>query len=340
MEKLRVGILSTGNIAETMAGTICKMEEAQVYAVASRTKEKAEAFAEKYGAQKAYSSYEEFAKDENIDVVYVATPMSAHYENVKMLLNCGRNVLCEKSFALNEKQAKEMTALAREKNLLLAEAIWVRYMPMWKTIREVLDSGVIGKPMTATANLCYLIDQVPRLMDLKLGGGALLDVGVYVMNFASLVFGDDIEKIHSTAIMTDTGVDAQNSITLIYPGGEMAVLNSSLRVLSDRKGMVYGTKGFIIVENINNFESITVYNEKAEKIAFYQRPEQITGYEYEVLACKKALENGWIECPEMTHEATHKIMVQMDAIRAQWGMKYPEEMTTTDKFTEMHKNYM
>lgn len=184
-------------------------------------------FCRKIWRVQAYGSYEELAADEQVDLVYVATPMSEHYENVNMLLRHGRNVLCEKSFALNEKQAAEMFALAKEKKLLLTEAIWVRYMPMWKTLKEVLESGVIGKPMTVTANLCYLIDQVPRLMSLELGGGALLDVGVYVMNFASLVFGDEIEKITSTAVMTDTGVDAQNSITLTYPGGEMAVLNSS-----------------------------------------------------------------------------------------------------------------
>lgn len=218
-----------------------------------------------------------------------------------------------------------MFALAKEKKLLLTEAIWVRYMPMWKTLREVLESGVIGKPMTVTANLCYLIDQVPRLMSLELGGGALLDVGVYVMNFASLVFGDEIEKITSTAVMTDTGVDAQNSITLTYPGGEMAVLNSSLRVLSDRKGIIYGTKGYVIVENINNFESITVYNENREVKAVYEQPGQITGYEYEVLACKAAIEEGLLECPEMPHKETLEIMRQMDAVRKQWGMRYPGE---------------
>ena len=187
MEKLRVGILSTGNIAATMAGTVKQMKEARVCAVASRNLEKAEKFAERFEIPKAYGSYEELAKDEELDVVYVATPMSEHYENVKMLLNHGRNVLCEKSFALNKKQAEEMIHLAEEKGLLLTEAIWVRYMPMWKTLRQVLDCGMIGEPMTATANLCYLIDQVPRLMELKLGGGALLDVGVYVLNFASLV---------------------------------------------------------------------------------------------------------------------------------------------------------
>lgn len=326
MEKLRVGILSTGNIAATMAKTIEQMQEAEVCAVASRNQEKAEHFAQRFQIPKAYGSYEELAKDENIDVVYVATPMSEHYENVKLLLENGRNVLCEKSFALNEKQAEEMLQLAKQKNLLLTEAIWVRYMPMWKTLRQVLDSGIIGEPMTVTANLCYLIDKVPRLMELSLGGGALLDVGVYVLNFASLVFGDEILDITTTAIMTEGGVDAQNSMTFTYPGGKMAVLNSSLRVLSDRKGVIYGTKGYVIVENINNFESIAVYNQDREQIAFYEQPAQISGYEYEVLACKEALEKGWKECQDMPHEETLRIMWQMDRIREKWGMKYPREV--------------
>jgi len=325
MEKIRVGLLGAGNISGVMAETLQQMKEAELYAIASRTLAKAKDFAAEYGVKQAYGSYEELAEDEQGDLGYVATPMSEHYENVKMLLEHGKNVLCEKSFALNEEQAEEMLALAKEKNLLLTEAIWVRYMPMWKTIRQVLDSGIIGKPMTVTANLCYLIDKVPRLMKPELGGGALLDVGVYVMNFASLVFGNDIQSITSTAVMTETGVDAQNSITLTYPGGEMAILNSSLRVLSDRQGIIYGTQGFAVVENINNFESITVYNENREVKAVYERPEQISGYEYEVLACKEALENGWTECPDMPHEETLEIMRQMDAVRKQWGFDYPQE---------------
>ncbi len=325
MKKLRVGILSTGSIAATMAGTVAKMKEAEVYAVASRTKEKAEKFAVRFGAQKAYGSYEEMADDENVDLVYVATPISEHYENVKMLIDHGRNVLCEKAFAVNEKQAAEMTALAEEKGVLLAEAIWVRYMPMWTTLKQILDSGAIGEPMTLTCNLCYLIDRVPRLVKPELAGGALLDVGVYTINFASLVFGDEIETITTRALMTDTGVDAQNSITFTYPGGRMAILNSSLRVLSDRKGIIYGTKGFVIVENINNFESITVYNENREVTAVCEQPPQITGYEYEILACAEAIRRGQTQCPQMTHAQTLRIMAQMDAVRAEWGLKYPRE---------------
>lgn len=325
VEKLRVGILSTGNIAATMAETVSRMKEAEVYAVASRSLEKAEAFAERFQIEKAYGSYEEMAADENVDLVYVASPMSEHYENVKMLISHGRNILCEKAFALNEEQASEMLMLAKKKGVLLAEAMWVRYMPMWNTIRKVLHSGIIGEPMTVTANLCYLIGDVPRLIQPELGGGALLDVGVYTLNFASMIFGNQIEKMVSTAVMTDTGVDAQNSLTLIYPGGKMAILNSSLRVLSDRQGIIYGTKGMAVVENCNNFEKLTVYGPDRKVLAVYDRPEQITGYEYEVLACKEAIEKGETECWQMPHKEILEIMALMDTARRQWGMKYPME---------------
>ena len=218
-----------------------------------------------------------------------------------------------------------MTELAREKGVLLAEAMWVRYMPMWNTIRQVLAEGAIGEPMTLTANLCYLIGDVPRLLKPELGGGALLDVGVYAMNFASMVFGNQVEKMVSTAVMTDTGVDAQNSITLIYPGGKMAILNSSMRVLSDRQGIIYGTEGFAVVENINNFQTLTIYDRNRQVTAEYHCPEQITGYEYEVLACKEAIEKGLTQCPQMPHKEILEIMGLMDQARSQWGMKFPME---------------
>ena len=325
MEKLRVGVLSTGNIAATMAETLRCMEDVELYAVASRCQEKADAFAEKYGFEKAFGTYEEMAADEKVDLVYVATPISEHCSHVKMLLENGRNVLCEKAFAVNAREAEEMTALSKEKGLLLAEAMWVRYMPMARTLQEVLASGAIGTPYTLTANLGYLLESVPRMMKPELAGGALLDVGVYTLTFASIAFGDDISSIDTSVIMTDTGVDAQSSITIGYPDGKMSVLNSSLRALSDRQGIIYGTKGFLVVENINNFESITVYNEKREVTARYDQPKQISGYEYEVRACKKAIEEGMCECPDMPHSETLRIMEKMDAVREKWGFRYPME---------------
>ena len=324
-KKYNIGIIGSGNIAGVMADTIKRMKNVRLYAVASRSKVKADVFAEKYGCKKAYGSYEELASDSKVDLVYIATPHSEHYENAKLCLLNGKPVLCEKAFTANAAQAKELIRISQERRVLLAEAIWTRYMPMLATIREVLGSGIIGEPKTLTANLGYLIERVARLQEPALAGGALLDVGVYTMNFASMIFGDDIETIESSCTYTKTGVDEQNSITIYYKDGRMAVLNSSMISLSDRKGIIYGTKGFAIIENINNYESITVFDPRYKEIASYKRPRQISGYEYEVEACIKALENGEIECGEMPHSEIIRMMEIMDGLRAKWGIVYPFE---------------
>lgn len=325
MEKLRIGILGTGGIAATLANTMLKMPDVELYGAASRSLKKAEEFASRFGIGHAYGSYEELALDPQIELVYIATPHSEHYSNAMLCLNHGKHVLCEKAFAVNAVQAREMIALAEEKQLLITEAMWVRYMPMVETLKSVLASGVIGEPLTLTASLCYLIERFPRLTDPNLAGGALLDVGVYTLTFASIVFGDEITSVDSTVIKTESGVDAQNSVTLRYPGGKMALLNSSIRVLSDRRGIIYGTRGYVEVENINNFESITVFDEQRNRKAFYERPKQISGYEYQIEACRKAIRENRTECPEMPHATTIKIIEMMDTLRQQWQIRYPFE---------------
>ena len=330
MGVLNVGIMGTGRIASVLAETMVQMPEVCLYGAASRCLEKAEDFAARFSIKKAYGSYEELAADSEVQLIYVATPHSEHSRNARLCLEHGKHVLCEKSFAANYSQAKEMIDLAQEKKLMITEAMWVRYMPMADTLKEVLASGIIGEPMTLTANLAYLVSDKHRIVAPELAGGALLDVGVYTLNFASLVFGDEITDITSSVIKTETGVDAQNSITLLYPGGKMAVLNSSIQVLSDRQGIIYGTKGFLVVENINNFESISVYNTGRKLVGSYQRPEQITGYEYQVLASKDAIEQGWTECPQMPHQTTLHVMKVMDELRRQWGIRYPFETTNEE----------
>lgn len=325
MEQLRMGIMGTGNIARTMAETIKQMENVKLCAVASRTLKKAEDFAKEYGFERAYGTYEELAEDKETELIYIATPHSEHCANAILCLNQGKHVLCEKAFAVNEAEAVNMIKLAKEKQLLITEAMWVRYMPMVQTLKKVIASGKIGAPYTLTANLGYLIDHVERMNNPALAGGALLDVGVYTLTFASVAFGDDLEKVDSTVIKKETGVDAQNSITLTYKDGKMAILNSSMRVLSDRQGIIYGTKGFIVVENINNFESIRVYDENRNMIEEHLRPKQISGYEYQVDACQKAIRNHQTECMEMPHEETIFIMGLMDQLRSQWGLRYPME---------------
>lgn len=325
MGVLKVGIMGTGRIASVLAETMVQMPEICLYGAASRSLEKAEDFAARFSIKKAYGSYEELAADSEVQLIYIATPHSEHSSNARLCLEHGKHVLCEKSFAANYSQAKEMIDLAQEKNLMITEAMWVRYMPMADTLKEVLASGIIGEPMTLTANLAYLVSDKHRIMAPELAGGALLDVGVYTLNFASLVFGDEITDITSSVIKTESGVDAQNSITLLYPGGKMAVLNSSIQVLSDRQGIIYGTKGFLVVENINNFESISVFNTDRKLVSSYQRPEQITGYEYQVLASKAAIEQGETQCPQMPHQTTLQVMKVMDELRKQWGIRYPFE---------------
>lgn len=323
--KANIGILGTGNIAAVMASTIENMKGVKLYAVASREKVKADVFAGRYGCKKAYGSYEELAADKKVDLIYIATPHSEHFSNAKMCIEYGKPVLCEKAFTANAMQAEELFKLAEEKGVFITEAMWTRYMPMLTTIREVIGSGVIGEPRTLTANLGYVIDHVERLKNPALAGGALLDVGVYPLNFALMIFGHNIDKIVSGCTYTDTGVDEQNNITLQYLDGRVAHLNSSMNSLSDRMGIIYGTKGYIIVENINNFESVSVYDSNYKKVGVYKCPKKISGYEYEVEASIRAIKDHQLECVEMPHSETIRVMRIMDGLRKEWGIIYPFE---------------
>jgi predicted dehydrogenase len=325
MGKTKMAILGAGAIARLMAETISKMENVDAYAITARDLERAEKFANEFGFEKAYGSYEEMLKDEKVDVVYIATPHSHHYEHSIMCLNHGKHVLCEKAFTANAKQAEEVIKLAESKGLLITEAIWTRYMPMAKTLNELIESGIIGEVTSLNTNLGYVMTHKARLMKPELAGGALLDVGVYTLNFASMIFGDKIKSMSSSVIKTESGVDAQNSITLCFEDGKMAILNSSMLAITDRQGVINGNKGYIVVENINNYEKIRVFSLDRKEIAVYDAPEQITGYEYEVESAIRSIKNKEIECPEMPHKETIRIMKLMDSLRYEWGVRYPFE---------------
>ena len=319
---MKIGILGAGSIAHKMAETVRSMEKTEIYAVASRSLEKAEDFAKQYHIPKAYGNYEDMVKDSSVDLVYVATPHSHHYEHVKLCLENGRNVLCEKAFMINSAQAKEVVRIAREKKLLLAEAIWTRYMPSRELIREAVDSGIIGRVTSLTANLGYAIGNKERLVRSDLGGGALLDLGVYPVNFALMVFGEDYQEVSAQGILSNQGVDLQNSITLTWKNGRMALLHSNMEALTDRRGIIHGDKGYLVVENINNCEAISAYDLDRKLIKQYEIPEQITGFEYEVESCRRALENGETECKEMPLSDSIAVMEMMDRIRELLGIRY------------------
>ncbi len=323
--RLRVGIMGTGRIACKMAETLRETKGVTCYAVGSRSSENATRFAQSYGVKKSYGSYQELVNDPKVDLIYVATPHSEHYDNVMLALMAGKNVICEKTFMLNEDQARKVFDFAQEKKLLVTEAMWTRYMPMIDKLKEVLASNVIGETTMLTANLGYNIVYKDRINQPSLGGGALLDLGVYVLNFASMVFGNDVADIASICTFNNLGMDMQDSITLRYTDGRMAVLNATTLSNSDRSGIIYGSKGYIVVDNVTNPDGISVYDNEYRKIAYYKRPKQKTGYEYEIEACVKALSQGWIECPQMPHSETLKMLNMMDFIRRNNHIVFPGE---------------
>lgn len=326
---LHMAILGAGRIAATMAETINCMNQVgnhavSLYAVAARDLERAQQFADTHGVERAYGSYEEMLQDQQVQLVYVATPHSHHYQHVMMCLEHGKHVLCEKAFAANAQQTREMLQRATDKGLLLTEAIWTRYQPMREVISQVVNSGVIGEPRMLTANLGYEIMGKERIVEPALAGGALLDVGIYPLNFAEMVFGAP-DQVHAVGVLSDKGVDFQDSMTLTWKDGKMAVLNAGANCVSDRMGVIYGTRGFAVVENINNPQSITVYDAQYQQAEHHPCPAQLTGYEYEVVEAARCIEAGALECPSMPHQDTVHMMELMDEIRHQMGVRYPFE---------------
>lgn len=323
---MNIAFIGAGRIANTLASTMARMEDVNLYAVAARDLSRAQAFAAQYGFDKAYGSYEEMLCDPQVELVYIATPHSHHAQHMKLCIEHGKNVLCEKAFTLNAAQAREVAALAKEKGVYVAEAIWTRYMPSRQLINEALASGVIGNVSTLTCSLSYPVTYKERIVRPELAGGALLDVGIYGLNFALMHFGDDILRTDSSVAFTDTGVDAQETITLHYRDGKMAVITAGVLARSDRKGIFYGDKGYIIVENINNPQSISVYNLSDELVEKIEVPAQITGYEYQIREAMASIRAGQLEAASMPLSESIAVMERMDSLRKDWGLVYPMEL--------------
>ncbi len=325
MEKIKFAILATGNIAGSMAEAVSRLDIFECYAAASRSYEKAKSFADQWGFEKAYGSYEEMVEDSEVELVYVASPHSHHYQHAKLCLEHGKHVLLEKAFTVNASQAEELITLAREKGLLLAEAFWPRYMPSRKMIADLITQGTIGEVRSVIADFGAPLTHVERLSNPKLAGGALLDLGVYPLNFALTIFTGKVLDIQSSAVMSPEGVDWMNGITLTFEDNKMAVLHSNMLAYMDNRGIIYGDKGYIEMGDLNNCSEIRVYDENKKLTGCYPVPEQINGYEYEAIACAEAIRSGQIECVQMPHSETMRLMKILDAVREQWGFKLPCE---------------
>ena len=323
--RIRVGIMGTGAIARKMAATIKHTRGLSLYAVGSREQETAESFASEFKCKKAYGSYEALVQDSKVDLVYVATPNSAHYDCAKLALNNGKPVLVEKPFMLNEKQAQEILDLGKEKGLFVQEAMWTRFLPLAAEMQEVIASGLIGDVRSLTAHICAPIADKQRIADPALGGGALLDMGVYVLTFASLFFGDEVSDIASLASKNSLGADEQTGILLRYADGKVASLTCTALTPGKHEGVIYGSGGYLVTDGITSFKSFSVYDNHGKRIFRKRAKKHKDGYSYELLASASALREQKAECEQMSHESTLKIMNMMDFIRKQIRVSYPGE---------------
>ena len=366
MEKiLKFAILGCGHIATKMAAAVKTLENrgmgVECYAVASRSLDKAKKFADEYGFGRAYGSYEELARDPAVDLIYVATPHSEHYNNILLCLEHNKNLLVEKAFTANALMASEVVALAKEKGVFISEAMWTRFLPAVQMVKDWILDGEIGKVESVEADFSMPLSHIERLQKPELAGGALLDLGIYSLTFADIFLTDEAvcrigKEIPASAGMTSggdcaemtsggecianhivqtktkcvkfhTGVDATDWIDLVYANGQVAHLKTSMVAPLKNEGVIYGTAGFIRVQNLNDMEEIQLFDVAGNLVESVRPPRIENCYEYEVLGCKAALEKGLKECPEMPHSKTMQMMTQMDNLRAAWGVSYPFELS-------------
>ncbi len=314
MGKVRTGIFGAGIMSGKIMETMYRVENIEPVAIASRSMERAREFAEKYKLPKAYGSYMDLLNDPGIDMVYIATPNSEHAAHMKMCLEMGKAVFCEKPFTMYLQEAEEVLKLAKSKNLFTGEAIWTRYMPLYKEIQALRNSAELGKITAVTANLGYPVWERERIHSTELGGGAHMDVGIYPLTFIDAVAGIDYSEFHTMAHKVN-GVDQVSSIVLYYKEqGIIATILNSVAGPSDRQGIIYGTEGYAIVENINNFESIRIYDKEHKCIKEIMPPEQYSGYEYELEAAANAVIAGQTECAEVPHKKILEMMEAMEEI--------------------------
>jgi predicted dehydrogenase len=326
MEKIRWGILSTGSIAATFVRGLRELPEAVIVAVGSRTATSAEAFGARFDIPHRHASYEALAADPDVDVIYVGTPHNLHAANTMLCLEAGKAVLCEKPFAINAVEARAMVGLARERGLFLMEAMWTRFRPHMVALRRAIADGTIGEVRMLRAELCFRasFDPEQRLFNPALGGGALLDVGVYPIALAHMVFGAP-ERISSLATIGASGVDEQMTAVLGYAGGQLAICSAATRTATPASALLAGTEGWIEISSPWLPPAALTLRRRdgaADSLPF---TEVGNGYQYQAAEVHACLRAGRIESETMPHTESIAIMTTMDSIRDQWGLRYPME---------------
>jgi predicted dehydrogenase len=323
---IRWGILGTGAIAHKFATGLNDLDNIELLAVGSRTQTSADAFADEFKIERRHASYEALATDPDIDAIYVSTPHPFHKENTLLCLANGKAVLCEKPFAINAKEALEMINFAREKKVFLMEAMWSRFLPHLLKVRELLDKDTLGEVRMLEADFGFRTDVNPdsRLFDPALGGGALLDVGIYPVSLAFMLFGAPTE-VKGFARLGSTGVDEEAAMIFSHRKGQLSLLSTAIRLNTPFEATITGTKGYIRIHSPwwapSNF-TLHAEGKKPKKIKI---DTPLNGYNYEALEVSQCLRDGKLESDLMPLDETLAIMKTLDTLRAQWGLKYPME---------------
>ena len=324
-QPLRWGILGLGNIAKQFANGLKELPDAQLIAVGSRTQEKADKFGAEFDAPHRHASYKALANDPDVDAIYIATPHSAHAEDALLCLDAGKAVLCEKPFTINAAQAERVIQRAREKKVFCMEAMWSRFFPLVYRLRELLAEGAIGEARMLHADFGFRAGVNPesRLFNPAMGGGGLLDVGVYTLSLASLLFGTP-DGVTGLAHIGETGVDEQAGMVLRYDAGRLAVLSTGVRVNTPQDAVILGTDGRITIHSPwwKPSKMTVSANGKDEEVSL---PFTGNGYQFEAQEVARCVRAGKTESDTLPLDETLSVMRTMDALRAQWGLKYPME---------------
>lgn len=327
VDKIRWGILGTGMIAHKFAEGLRVLPDAVLTAVGSRSQAAADRFGDAFDVPHRHATYQDLASDPEVDVIYVSSPHPMHKEDTLLCLEAGKAVLCEKPFTMNSQESEAVIRAARERGLFLMEAMWTRYLPAVVRARQLLAEGVIGEVRMVQADFGFRaeVDPKHRLLNPDLGGGALLDVGIYTVSLASMVFGQQPAEINSQVYLGSTGVDELSGTIFRYPAGQIAVLSSSLQINTPHDAVIIGTKGSIRIHP-------SFWCTDGMTLTLDGQPEQVmnlprvgNGYNYEAAEVMACLRAGKRESEVMPLDETLAIMQTLDRIRALWGLKYPTE---------------
>jgi predicted dehydrogenase len=325
-ETIRWGIIGTGNISSQFATGLQALDDAALVAVGSRSQATAAAFGDRFNVPRRYDSYEALASDPDVDAVYVGTPHPYHKPNTLLCLEAGKAVICEKPFAINAREAQAMVDMARARKIFLMEAMWTRYLPVMVRLRELLDQKVIGDVRMLTTDFGFRANLNPegRLFKPALGGGALLDVGIYPVSLASMIFGTP-QRITGMAHLGETGVDENSAMILGYADGALAVLTTAIRTNTPHIATLNGTLGRITIHSrwwVPRRMTLEVFGKETTEMDL---PFVGNGYNYEAAEVARCLRAGLLESEVTPLDETLAVMGTLDEIRAQWGLKYPME---------------